>query len=129
MQYAVLQLYQRFWRSSRYLHVVARKEKHIRRGVGCAKNTVSVQQAALKISIKTIGQYHLEDVAFIDIVFGTLHHFAVTLLAEQCAEIAFELCPTFLRGLAVPNKLFHLLKLPLRFGIVFIDIVRGNICN
>ena len=124
-----LQLYKRFRGGSCYFNAVAGKIEHIGRRIYCAQQPVGIKQASFHIRIQPVGQHHLENIPFPDMVLRLLHHAAVFLTAEKLPESGAKLQRRDIRLSSVPNQIRHILQFFHRFVIGALQSIRFRVDN
>ena len=124
MQHAVLQLDQRFRRSTGHLYVRTGKIEHIRRGVDGAQHPVSAQQTALKGGCQPVGKHDLENLALMDGVLCLFHHCAVGSFVKKRGHLAQQPACGFLLLGAGLQQLRQLLQPKNGFVVVRFQRIR-----
>ena len=74
IQGPVLEFCQCFGRCAGYFDVVTGKVEHIGGGVGGAEHPVYIEETALSLRLHGVGENHLKNIAFLDVVPGLFHH-------------------------------------------------------
>ncbi len=91
IQLSVLQLHQRLGTGPGDLPVLPGKIEHIGGGIHGTQNPVRIKQAAFHFRLQPVGQYHLKDIPFFDIVLSLFHHGTVLSLVKQGRKVAQQL--------------------------------------
>ena len=129
VKHAILKLYQCLRRCARNLYLVAAEVEHIRRRICASENPVRVEQRSLHLSLKSVGQNHLEDISLEYVPLCPLNHAAIHLFVKQRLEITLHLNRLYLRHLSIEDELLHIFYISKCICISSFYIGCVSICN
>ena len=86
----VVQVCQRLRGSTCHLDIVTGKIEHIGGWIGGPEHPVGIEEASLCRSTHRIGEYHLENIAFVDVMLCLFHHLAVGFFGIAEGQGAFH---------------------------------------
>lgn len=129
VEHAAFQLDQGLGACACKLDIVAGEIEHVRTRVTCAQISIGVEQAAAVVGIEAVGQNHLEDVAFPDVLLSLGNDIRVLVVREEPSELARATAVRFVDGSAAQDEIHHPAKLGLG-GIVFVlEVIDGHLLD
>ena len=90
MQRPIFQLHQRLRGGAGNLNIIAGKIKHIGGRICTPEHPVNIQDAPLDLRLQPVGQYHLENIALIDMMFCLFYHAAVFFFCKMRLKPVFH---------------------------------------